>query len=44
MVSGCVFLGGAIGVEMAGVVLFIHALLGYMGSGQDATVDVIVEK
>ena len=31
------------GLEMAGVVLFIYALLGYMGRGQGARVDVIVE-
>ena len=31
------------GLEMAGVVLFIHALLGYMGRGQGARVDVVVE-
>ena len=70
-VSGCVFLGGAVGVElstdwyedqnllntlaynlwtaveegmeMGSVVLFIHALLGYMGREQGARVDVIVE-
>ena len=72
VVSGCVFVGGAVGVEMStdwyddegllntlaynlwnaveegmemgGVVLFIHALLGYMGSEQGARVDIIVEK
>lgn len=71
VVSGCVFVGGAVGVEwatdwyeeedllntlsynlwnaveegleMAGVVLFIYALLGYMGRGQGARVDVVVE-
>ncbi len=31
------------GLEMGGIVLFIHALLGYMGPGQGAHVDVIVE-
>ena len=69
--SCCVFLGGAVGVEMStdwyddqgllntlaynlwtaveegmemgGVVLFIYALLRYMGRGQGARVDVIVE-
>jgi hypothetical protein len=68
--SGCVFVGGAVGVEwstdwyeerelldtlaynlwnaveegleMAGVVLFIYALLGYMGQGQRTRVDVVV--
>ncbi len=70
IVSGCVFLGGALGVErwtdwyaeedlrdtlaynlwnaaeegseMGGVVLFIHALVGYMGRGEDVHVDVTV--
>ena len=71
VVSGCVFLGGAVGVEMStdwyddqdllntlaynmwnaveegmemgSVVLFIHALLRYMGREQGVRVDVIVE-
>ena len=71
VVSGCIFLGGAVGVElytdwyddenllntlaynlwtaveegmeMGGVVLFIHALLGYMGREQGVRVGVIVE-
>ena len=71
VVSGAVFIGGAVGVEMStdwyadedllntlaynlwtaveegmemgGIVLFIHALLGYMGREQEARVDVIVE-
>ena len=70
-VSGCVFLGGAVGVEMStdwyddqgllntlaynlwtaveegmemgSIVLFIHALLSYMGREQGARVDLIVE-
>jgi hypothetical protein len=69
--SGCVFVGGAVGIEwstdwyeerdlldtlaynlwnaveegleMAGVVLFIYALLGYMSRGQVARVDIAVE-
>lgn len=32
------------GMEMLGVVLFIHALLGYMGSGQGVRVDLTMEK
>lgn len=68
--SGCVFLGGALGVEratdwykdahqlntlaynlwnaveegleMSGVVLFIHAVLGYMGAIQNTRVSIIV--
>ena len=72
VISGCVFVGGAVGVEwstewyeerqlldtlaynlwnaveegmeMAGVVLFIYALLDYMGQGQGARVDVVVER
>ena len=70
VLSGCVFLGGAVGVEMStdwykdqellntlaynlwnaveegmemgGVVLFIYALLRYMGPGQGVRVDVSV--
>ncbi len=30
------------GLEMAAVVLFMYALLGYMGQGQDVPVDVII--
>jgi hypothetical protein len=70
VISGCVFLGGAVGVEMStdwyedadllntlaynlwtaveegmemgSIVLFIHALLGYMGQTQGARVGVVV--
>ena len=43
LAAGGMFLGGALGVEMAGVLVFLHSLLGYMSDSGSSSIAVAVE-